>query len=622
MPFEFSENDSLSATAESSGHAITTILPGGIIASWNSSAQRIYGFSSKEAIGQNISIIIPDELLDYEFDMVENVKKNHTTARYETSRKTKNGDRILVELTMSPIENKEGHVLALSKVAGEISPQPGYEEKQAMLAAIVNSSDDAIISKTLDGIITSWNYSAQKMFGFTEKEAVGKHISLIIPKNRLHEESMIIDSIRNGRKIDHFETVRQSKDGKAIDISLTISPIKNSAGKIIGASKVARDITTKKLADEKQAMLAAIVNSSDDAIISKTLDGIITSWNESAQRMFGFSAEEAIGKHISIIIPKDRIQEETMIIDNIRNGKKIDHFETVRISKDGKLINISLTVSPIKNAVGKIIGASKVAKDISDKIALEKQRNLYTEKLQNLSKYKDEFMVMASHELRTPITVISANLQLLEHMMKDNEHYSFVDKSIKQVNKLSNLVTSLLDVSKVQAGKLELNVSVFDIRVLLREVKNDIELTSKNHRIVFDERSEKLLVNADRERMVQVIVNLLNNAIKYSPNSKEVVIEAKEDNGKILVSIADSGIGIQSEDLQNIFTRFYRVSGLPALFSGTGVGLYICAEIIKRHNGRIWAESKPGEGSVLYFYLPAEKSMFEAPLLHTNTAKV
>ena len=146
---------------------------------------------------------------------------------------------------------------------------------------------------------------------------------------------------------------------------------------------------------------------------------------------------------------------------------------------------------------------------------------------------------------------------------------------------------------------MDLNLSVFDMSILLREVKNDIALTTKNHRIIFNEPSEKLLVNADRERMEQVIVNLLNNAIKYSPNSKEVVIDAKDDKGKILVSISDSGIGIQSDDLQNIFTRFYRVSGLPALFTGTGVGLYICAEIIKRHNGRIWAESKPGEGSRL-----------------------
>lgn len=609
MPVESDKIDSLSAIIHSSNDAITIILPDGEIASWNNSAQKIYGFSPKEAIGQNINIIIPEELLDYEYKMVEKVKRTHTIEHYETSRKTKNGDTILVDLTISPIENKEGHIVALSKISSDITPQNLVDEKQAMMASIINSSDDAIISKTLDGIITSWNYSAQKMFGFTEEEAIGKHISIIIPKDRLQEETMIINNIRSGKKIDHFETVRQSKDGKAIDISLTISPIKNAAGKIIGASKVARDITMKKLVDEKQATLAAIVSSSDDAIISKTLDGIITSWNESAQKMFGFTEQEAIGQHISIIIPKDRLQEEAIIIDNIRNGKKIDHFETVRTSKNGRLINISLTVSPVKNAAGKIIGASKVAKDITDKMELEKQRDLYTEKLQNLNKYKDEFMVMASHELKTPITVISANLQLLKQNLKEEDKYGFVDKSINQVKKLSDLITSLLDVSKIQAGKLDLNLSTFDMNILLREVKNNIQLTSKNYEIIFNAPPGKLLVYADRQKIEQVIVNLLNNAIKYSPYSKEVIIDAKLDESNILVSISDNGIGIESEDLQNIFTRFYRVSGLPALFTGTGVGLYICAEIIQRHKGHIWAESKTGKGSVFYFSIPAEKSI-------------
>ncbi len=608
MPVESDINDSLSVIVQSSDDAITIILPDGKIAGWNAPAQKIYGFSSKEAIGQNINIIIPDELLDHEFKMVEKVKKNHTIAHYETSRRTKNGETILVDLTISPIENKDGDVVALSKITSEITPQKRYDEKQAMLAAIVSSSDDAIISKTLDGIITSWNYSAQKLFGFTEQEAIGEHISLIIPKDRLDEEVMIIDHIRNGKKIEHFETVRISKEGTPIEVSLTISPIRNAVGKIIGASKVARDIKIKKLAEEKQAMLAAIVSSSDDAIISKTLDGIITSWNDSARKMFGFTEQEAIGKHISIIIPDERLQEEAMIINNIRNGRKIDHFETVRKSKDGKLIHISLTVSPVKNAAGKIIGASKVAKDITDKIELEKQRNLYTEKLQNLNKYKDEFMVMASHELKTPITIISANLQLLQHQMKDDDNYSFVDKSLKQVKKLSDLISNLLDVSKIQAGKLDLNFSILDISVLLTEVKNNIQLTTENHHIIFHEPSARLLVKADREKMEQVIINLLNNAIKYSPGSKEVIIDAREDNGNILVSVRDYGIGIPSEDLENIFARFYRVSGLPALFTGTGVGLYISAEIIKRHNGKIWAESKPEEGSVFYFYIPAEKN--------------
>jgi PAS domain S-box-containing protein len=179
------------------------------------------------------------------------------------------------------------------------------------------------------------------------------------------------------------------------------------------------------------------VNSSDDAIISKTLDGIITSWNASATRLFGFTEEEAIGKHISIIIPNERLHEENAIIESLKRGEKIDHFETIRKSKDGTLRNISLTISPLRNSSGKIIGASKIARDISARIEAEKQRALYTKRLQQLNKYKDEFMVMASHELKTPLTVIMANLQILLEMMKDSENVFFVKKVLKQVDKLS-----------------------------------------------------------------------------------------------------------------------------------------------------------------------------------------
>lgn len=229
----------------------------------------------------------------------------------------------------------------------EMSVLSPVEEKQAILAAIVESTVDAIISKTLDGIITSWNPAAVKMFGYREDEAIGKHISLIIPNDRLDEEAFIISQIKAGVKVEHFETVRMAKDGKFISLSLTISPILDEEGKVIGASKIGRDISERKRAQEKQAMLASIVAATDDAIISKTLQGIITSWNPAAERLFGFTEEQAIGKHISLIIPDDRLDEETYIIGKVSRGVKVDHFQTIRKTKDGKLVPLSLTVSPL-----------------------------------------------------------------------------------------------------------------------------------------------------------------------------------------------------------------------------------------------------------------------------------
>jgi PAS domain S-box-containing protein len=357
----------------------------------------------------------------------------------------------------------------------------------------------------------------------------------------------------------------------------------------------------------KQSILSAIVNSSDDAIISKTLDGIITSWNPAATRMFGYKETEAIGKHISLIIPPDRIQEETVIINSIRSGKKIDHFETVRLAKDGSRKYISLTVSPIKNSRGKIVGASKIARDISLKIEHEKQQQLYTEQLQELIRYKDEFMAMASHELKTPLTVILANLQILQLMMEKDPNVRFVNNMVKQSLKLSDLITRLLNVSKIQSGKLELNLSVFDMHTLIKEVTETVQQTTQTQHLIYKGYRGKSFVNADREKIEQVMVNLLGNAIKYMPQEGDINIKLQKKGAYLIISVEDRGVGIPKRDLENIFQRFYRVSGIPSSYSGSGIGLYISAEIIKMHHGKIWAESNMGSGSVFYFSIPINK---------------
>jgi len=585
--------------------AIINIKNDGEIISWNNLAEKMYGYTAKETIGKNISIIIPDEFVKKELEIIRKASEGTKIKIYKTARKTKDEDIISVNTTYSGIKDGAGNISAIVNLSRNITRQKSSEEKQSMLAAIVKSSDDAIISKTLDGIITSWNLAAEKMFGYSEFEAIGQHISIIIPEDRMEEETVIINNLRNGLQIDHIETVRRSKNGKDINISLTVSPIKNGKGEIIGASKVVRDISDKRQAEEKQAILASIVSSSDDAIISKTLNGIITSWNAAAEKMFGYTEVEVIGKHITIIIPPERLEEENMIISSIRKGVKIDHFETVRRSKEGKDIYISLTVSPIKNSKGEIIGASKIARDISDKIEMEKSRQLYIKKLQELNNYKDEFMAMASHELKTPLTVISVNLQILQLKLQHDPNILFINKTQQQVKKFSDLINNLLDASKMNAGQLELDPEIFDLSILLKEITADMQHTTSSHKIIYNSQQEELRIYADRQKIAQVFINLLSNSIKYSPAGGDIIFEAKKEKNIILISCRDQGIGIPEKDISNIFDRFYRVSGLASSFSGSGIGLYISSEIIKGHNGKMWAESEPGKGSVVYFSLPA-----------------
>jgi PAS domain S-box-containing protein len=347
---------------------------------------------------------------------------------------------------------------------------------------------------------------------------------------------------------------------------------------------------------KKKAMLAAIIDSSEDAIISKTLEGMITSWNQAARRMFGYEAEEVIGRHISLLIPLDRQQEEDMIIDSIRKGLNIQHFETLRQAKDGRLIPISLTISPIKADDGTIIGASKIARDISEQVRTR-------EEIKMLNARKDEFIGIAGHELRTPITTIKGYLQLLEGQAETGVARDFLSKALRQVNKLNRLVGDLLDVSRIQAGKLEYNLIACRLLPLIREGVETIRQIYPGYTIDMILPTEDPVITADGAKIEQVLINLLTNAVKHSHDADRIVVKVEISGNNAIVSVQDYGIGIPPQYLDDVFNRYFRITAGVST-GGLGLGLYISKEIILRHGGDIGVESKEGEGSVFYFSLP------------------
>jgi PAS domain S-box-containing protein len=262
------------------------------------------------------------------------------------------------------------------------------------LAAIVESTQDAIISKNLDGVILTWNRAAEKIFGYTAEEIVGRSIYLLIPPERESDEDLILEKIRRGERVEHYETVRRRKDGSLITVAITVSPLFDSQGNVVGASKIARDVTERTTNARSAQHLAAIIESSEDAIISKDTNGIVQTWNRSAERLFGYTEDEIVGKSILTLIPSARHHEEDVILRKIRRGERIEHFETVRQGKDGRLIDISLTVSPIKDTNGNVIGASKIARDITEKkraeVLLEQQAQRLSAMNQELERRVEE----------------------------------------------------------------------------------------------------------------------------------------------------------------------------------------------------------------------------------------
>jgi len=551
-------------------------------------------------------------------------------------------------------------------------------DKQAILAAIIDSSEDAIISKTLEGHITSWNSAAEHMFGYREHEVIGKHISILIPKDRLAEEDMIIDNIRHGRRVQHFQTIRVRKDGSTLPISLTISPIKNTDGTIIGASKIARDISDQVRAEQEtqkhlrnlEYMLSVSHTLSEKLELQSILQQLtdITTrltgaefgaffYNKSDEKggyyllytLSGASKEAFSGYNVPRNTPlfsKTFNGEGVFRSDDIRQDPRYGKNPPYEGMPPGHLPVVSYLAVPVTSATGQVIGGlffghsrpgkftaehEKLLEGIAPQAAVAIDNAKLYEEVKALSSLKDEFIGVAGHELRTPITTIKGYLQLLEDQAPQGLTKDFIEKALRQVNKLNRLVTDLLDVTRIHAGKLEYTITRTSLTHLVKECVETVWQIRATHIIESRLPEQEVFVMADATKIEQVLINFLTNAIKYSPNANKIYIQVSihpggiatpavpayaggtaipalpvqpDAPGYVIVSVRDRGIGIPNQHLQNIFHRYYRVSNPEHAISGLGIGLYISKEMIERHNGSIWAESKEGEGSTFSFSLP------------------
>jgi len=354
------------AIVEYSDDAIMGANPKGIITSWNPAAERMYGYSSREVVGRSFNILIPADRVGEMDALLARIKDGTVVDQFETNRVRKDGTVFPVSLTIAPIRDEDGVVVGVSGVHRDVTEQREMFETAQRLARIVENSDDAILSTTLDGSIMSWNAAAERMYGYTSQEIIGKSLSLLVPEDRTDEITAVSAKIQAGRPVEHFATERVRMDGTVFPVSLTVSPIRDAGGAIVGTSVIHRDLTEQKGALAVAQRLAAIVESSDDAIVARTLVGIITSWNPAAERMFGYSSAEIVGKPIDLLTPEDRAGERISIVAKISAGHPVENFETIRIRKDGTVFPVSLTTSPIRDDKGTVVGASVIYRDVSE----------------------------------------------------------------------------------------------------------------------------------------------------------------------------------------------------------------------------------------------------------------
>lgn len=413
-----------------------------------------------------------------------------------------------------------------------------------------------------------------------------------------HEQSLMTCSARGREKLRDKELIVERPDGSRRNVRMSCNPIFAEDGTLLATIHQAVDGRRFDEMDHAQARLAAIIESSDDAIISKNLDGVIMSWNQAAERLFGYRAEEALGRPITILIPEDRLDEEPQVLARIRRGELVDHFETVRRRKDGTLVDISLTISPIRGPNNAIIGASKIARNITDRKEAERL-------LADADRKKDEFIAVMAHELRNPLAPLKTSL----HLIQANDGQiprGTVEMMQRQVGHLIRLVDDLLDISRFSHGTIVLkkeSVSLDDIVSDALEIGIP-KLEAKGHQLEVHMPSG-LRMLGDRTRLTQVLANLLNNAAKFTPNHGLIKLIAEPQGEHLLLRVRDNGIGIAAKHQQGVFGMFSRVDGAGDAESGLGIGLALAHYLVTLHGGSISLHSDgPGTGTEFTVSLP------------------
>ena len=503
----------------------------------------------------------------------------------------------------------------------EAVARPPTDQRHLLLAAmLVASSDDAIIGKDPQSVITTWNPAAERLYGYKAEEVVGRNISILLPPDRTDELEAVLGRVAKGAGAQHYDTKRVHKDGHLIDVAMTVSPIRDLEGGIVGTSTIQRNITERKKTDTVIAEMAAIVDSSNDAIIGKTLEGVITTWNRGAEMVYGYTAAEVIGKNISMLVPADRPHEDLELIAGMLAGNvRTANFETQRLCKDGRQIEVSLTVSPIRDSDGTIVGASSVARDVTEHNAMAEA--LTASELRSVlavARAKDEMVSLVSHELRTPLASLLGFTELLySRDFTEERRKEYLGVMLREGRRLTDLINDVLHIQRLEAGHQDLNLAVADLEALIQRA---ITAAGENQQTPIElHLTEGLpLVNIDTDSILQVLSNFISNARKYSPDGGAIDVSTRLVDGMVEVNVRDNGLGVPADSLSKLFGTFYRVdSGDRRLIKGTGLGLAINRRIIEAHGGQVSASSDgPGHGSQFQFTLPAvEKTPEEADVL-------
>ena len=578
--------------------------------------QRIYGVKENKLPFEEImKVVYPADVASVRRALNKSLK---TFKPYDLEHRINrpDGEIRYIHTRSSVLLDDEGKPDKMYGVTEDITERKHAEEQIKRLADIVDSSDDAIIGEDLNGTILSWNRGAEKIYGYSAREMVGKPIFSLAPDSERERTSKLLEKVKSGRKVAHYEAQRTKKDGTKIDILVTLSPIKNVDGEITGISAIVRDITERKKAEralaESEERLNATIKSSPDSIISSDLNLDIISCNQASMDMYGASSsEDLIGLNaLELIDPKDRpkLIEATKIALSEERSVILELNSVTLDSKE--VFPVEISGNSIRDAEGNSIGFVAITKDITERKNAERERETLIGELERSNQELQQFAYIASHDLQEPLRTISSFTQLLARRYKgqiDKDADEFIDFIVDGTNRMQAMIKDLLKYSRVQTRGEEFKPT---------DVQNALDQALFNLKVTIDENNAEIthdklpIVIADEKQLIQLFQNLIGNAIKFKkpdePPKIHILSRKDEKNKEYILGVSDNGIGMDQQYAGRIFELFQRLHTRDE-YKGTGIGLAVAKKIVERHGGHIWVESEPDVGSTFYFTIPMKE---------------
>lgn len=563
----------------------------------NRGTEKLFGFDRRELLGEPIERLVPERYREKHPAHVDGFFFEPKTRAMGAGRELfglrKDGSEVPIEIGLNPIETPDG-LFTLASII-DITERRRAEER---FRIAVEAAPNAMLIVDKSRRITLVNRKTEELFGYERAELLGQFVEVLVPERSRPQHPGFIEGFRSAPKARPMGAGRElfgrRKDGLEVPIEIGLNPIDTPDGPVTLASII--DISERKRAEAIQQRLATIVESSNDAIIGKSLDGIITSWNRGAEHLFGYSADEALGQSIELLVPDRLVEDERKILSRIRRGESMHHFETVRRRKDGSEIDVSIQLSPLRNGVGEVVGGSQIARDITEL----KRRD---SDLQRSNAELEQFAYVASHDLQEPLRMVANYTELLAERYRgklDEKADKYIHYASDGARRMQRLVTDLLAYSRV--GSQGKPLTAVRVEEVLKSVLTSIQPLIRETNAAVSHQGLPTVM-ADEVQLHQLLQNLFGNAIKFrSERDPQIQVTATRDGAFWLFSVSDNGIGMEMQYAERIFQMFQRLHEVGR-YDGSGIGLAISKRIVERHGGRIWVEATPGQGSTFFFTL-------------------